>query len=455
MEILDAPPTYASALRWLGDVARVQHPRTREAPQLARIHKLLELAGNPQEQLRVIHLAGTSGKGSTATILSHVLRAVGARVGVSVSPHLLDVRERMQIDGMLASEEQFLEALRHIFPAIQQVASSPLGHPSYFEILTAMAYQLFSNEEVAYAIIETGMGGRFDSTNSVHRADKIAVLTRIGFDHIQLLGRTLTKIASEKVGIIQPMNAVFSVAQKPRVRACVASAAQQHESHLRWIEPKKNFRIHTLTQHGTYFDFIGSTHTFAELELNLIGAHQAENAAIALAVVEYLSARDRFDFDEQKIREALRAVPLHGRFERIRFHDHPLIFDVAHNPQKIKALLQTLQKLWPKQRFTFVLAFGPRANQREMLRLISPLAEHIVFPDFVVTTGPYAYRFIFPDTLIPILSELGYQGSVSRVLSIEDALSERSKTQNIPVIYTGYFHFISALYAEVALSQNS
>ena len=184
---------------------------------LDRVRHLLKLLGNPQEKIKIIHIAGTSGKGSTAYILSNLIRSQNFKVGLTVSPHLLDIRERIQINNTLIDKKIFTKNLNDIAEKVKEIDTKKYGQLTYFELLTVLAFYTFYKEEVDYAVVETGLGGLLDATNVVTSENKICVITKIGFDHTHILGKRLTDIALQKAGIIQKNNTVVVTWQRKEI----------------------------------------------------------------------------------------------------------------------------------------------------------------------------------------------------------------------------------------------
>lgn len=202
------------------------------AKGLERQERLLELLGNPQDKIKVIHIAGTTGKTSTVKIINDLLIGQGFKVGLTVSPHLIDIRERIQINNELISEEDFVKNLNAIMPAIKEVAKSKLEMPTYFEVMVALFYYSFGKAKVDYAVIETGMGGTNDGTNTIHSENKIAVITPIGLDHTKILGKTISEIAQKKAGIINKFNPVFSAPQNINAVKVLNERAKQKSTKI-------------------------------------------------------------------------------------------------------------------------------------------------------------------------------------------------------------------------------
>lgn len=436
--------TFEEAKRWLADFAVQQKSKNTNAPGLERIRALLEYLGNPQERLRIIHLAGTSGKGSTASAISFLLQSLGWRVGLHTSPHMFDVRERMQIDNEIVSEKRFIEVCNEILLVCNELNSSPVGLPTYFELLVAMSYLVFVRERVDVAVVETGMGGRFDATNTVEREDKISVITKIGLDHTAYLGTTLRQIVWEKAGIIGSHSRVFSAEQHATARAVINQVCRERKARLSYCNTQ-NVRQIRVGQRGTTFDFCGARHSMQKLTTNLIGTHQANNAGLALGVVEEFCLRHGKPFDEDHVRLAVRNVQIPARFEIQTRHGHPLILDVAHSPQKMRSLLATLEKLWPRVPVNFVVALGPSSDHSSILKLIGKKARKIILVDFFVQDGEYPFRFTDPAVLQKLLREQGFTSAFVVCDDPEGALDLAQDDSDSPVVITGYFHFVAAI----------
>ncbi len=442
-----------NAKQWLAHFALEQRGNLTRSPSLERIRALLDVLENPQKKLHIVHIAGTSGKGSTAQATASLLQALGWRVGLHISPHIFDVRERFQINGELISNEKLDQLLDKTLPALEKIAASPLSSPTYFELLVAMSYVLFAEEEVDVAVIETGMGGRFDATNVAKGNDKIAMITNIGLDHTAYLGKTLRRIAGEKAGIIHYGNQVFSAWQPPAVREVIEERCREQRAALEYVG-KETIRHIRVTPQGTIFDFHSKQHIFRDLKTNLIGAYQAKNIGLALFALEEVCAREHKPFDETRIRSALVSLHVPGRFEIRTMHGRPVILDVAHNPQKIRSLLHTLKKLWPNTPATFVLAFGNSADHTVMLQLITPHAAQIIFSDFLVQDSDYPFRFTDPDALQNIAIAGGYKNSTIIRDNPTGTIDAALKHGTGPIVITGYFHFVAAMERMMA-AQNS
>ena len=349
---------------------------------LKRAKYFMKLLGNPQNQIKVIHIAGTSGKGSTAYLASHLLQSQGFRVGLSISPHIFDIRERIQINNQLPSEKLLFKYFNQILPIVKKMETCRYGAPTYFEIIVGLAYYIFAQEKMDYAVIETGLGGRLDGTNTVDSKDKICLLTKIGLDHTEILGNTIAEITKEKVGIIGKQNIVISNWQSVTSNQIIIDRCKEKNANLYFIKPQKNYSLISSNKTATIFDFNFAKDNFKNIKLGLLGQHQVENCSLALACLSVLASRDKFAIDESKMRSALQKISIPGRMEIRKIGKTNLIIDGAHNPQKMTAFIASLKIIFPKQNFDFILAFRKGKDFRNILTEILPVADHIFLTDF-------------------------------------------------------------------------
>ena len=264
--------------------------------RLRRIEKMLDLIGHPEEQFKSIIVAGTNGKGSTSAILSSLLEAAGYKVGLLTSPHLLDYRERIRINKKVISKEDLVKLVRKLKPYSEKTGCT------FFEITTAIAYQYFAIQKIDYAVLEVGMGGRLDATNTA--TPEISIITNIDFDHTKSLGKTIKKIAKEKAGIIKPNGCLITSAEKEEAlnifrKICIRKKAKmfQVQEHIK----AKNIRI---DEKGTYFNVTG-IYRYKNLHLSLRGKYQIDNALTALMTLSKLNLESSIS-NEKIIREGLK-----------------------------------------------------------------------------------------------------------------------------------------------------
>lgn len=330
---------------------------------LRAISSVLSRLGHPQKSFKAVTISGTNGKGSTAAMIAAMLHKAGFCVGLYTSPHLIDVRERITVNGKKISRKDFDRTIACVRKKVVQ----PL---TYFEFITAVAFEYFKTRKVDIAVLEVGLGGRLDATNVCRPL--VSVITNIAFDHTAYLGRTLTSIAGEKAGIIKPHGLCITGAAQKKVLGLLREICLQRGASLYRLN--HDFRL-TRQKNGSLL-YEGVCGNVKNLTVSLQGEHQLANAALALAAVE-ICARKGFPVAETAIRAGLRDVRWEGRLEIL--HTNPLVLlDGAHNPAGIGALCRSL-----KEDFSFrhlILVFGVLADKdyRKMLQKIVPLSRVII-----------------------------------------------------------------------------
>lgn len=304
------------------------------APSLARIAALTELLGDPQRAYPVIQLTGTNGKGSTAAMIDALLRSVGLRTGRFTSPHLMDVTERIRIDGEPISHQRFDEVWTEIEPYVAIVDQRRLDGVAmtFFEVITGMAYAAFADAPVDVAIVEVGLGGTWDATNVADA--QVAVVTPIDLDHTHLLGDTVAKIATEKAGIIKPGSTAILAGQRPEAAKILLERAARVGARVQREGIEFGVLERVMGVGGQQLRLDSAEGPIDEIFLPAYGAHQAENAAVALAAAEAFTGLKGIDPDV--VREGFAAVEVPGRLEVVR-RSPPVILDAAHNPHGARA----------------------------------------------------------------------------------------------------------------------
>ncbi|HEC92033.1 MAG TPA: bifunctional folylpolyglutamate synthase/dihydrofolate synthase, partial [Candidatus Atribacteria bacterium] len=278
---------------------------------LNNISYLLFLLGNPHKYLNIIHISGTNGKGSTAAIISSILQANGFETGLYTSPHFVDFTERMKINSQNISQEKVCELLERIKPYIEEVSNTTgYNHPTFFEVITAMAFLYFYEEKVDFLVLEAGLGGRLDATNVCQPL--ISVITRIDYDHTDKLGSSLKEIAREKSGIIKPGKIVISSSQYVEAYKEIKKIANERNSPLFSIGKKINYQIKKTDITGSIFNLKGIYSEYKDLYVSLIGKHQVDNAATAIATMEALRIKG-LNIPTKAIRDGLGKVKWEGR----------------------------------------------------------------------------------------------------------------------------------------------
>lgn len=332
------------------------HQRQPQPYTLETMRRLLAQLGNPQDQLRVLHIAGTSGKTSTAYYAAALLQSAGATVGLTVSPHVDEVNERLQINLQPLPEADFCQALSRFLPL---VAASGL-EPSYFEVMVALAYWYFAEQHVDYAVVEVGLGGLLDGTNVIEREDKVCIITDIGLDHTEILGDTLPQIARQKAGIITPHNQVFMYDQGGGVTDVVAETCRRQAATLLLVE------------------------TGEPVAAAALPPFQQRNFGLARRAVEYVLERDSSHaLSLSQLQRAAR-ITIPARMERFTVGDKTVIVDGSHNSQKLGVLSDNIRASYPDVPVATLAAFVAGNDERwqgGLLPLLG-LSERLILTSF-------------------------------------------------------------------------
>lgn len=436
MEFLQGPlETYEDVRAFLDRCALrlrpASQPHLSPGERLERTKRFLESLGNPQERLKVIHVAGTTGKGSTSAYIETILRAHGFTTGLSVSPHAIDLRERWQLSGTFPDEEQIILWVQRVRDALLKMVADPIGLPIFFDLLLAIGWCLFADAGVDYAVIETGVGGRFDPSNAMIRKDKYCVITKIGFDHQVLLGNTLEEIAWQKIGIIQPgMSVVIGrqeLISQERLRELAVEAGAVE---IRCVSQDENALL-------------------MSDRLRLPVPYLAENAQTAHLVCKALAKRDGWSFDEVKTERTIQNCALPLRFERITWQGKTIIFDAAHNPQKMIGLVQALKRCYPEDQVAAVIALNPGTALKETIAPLVGSISRAACVDLIVGQGEYRFRFINQTEVARELRQLAHELSISEFTDLPAVLVWLKQVPEQIVAITGSFHFAALLRAHL------
>ncbi|TDB73834.1 folylpolyglutamate synthase/dihydrofolate synthase family protein [Micromonospora sp. KC721] len=387
---------------------------TRMVFELDRIESLLDLLGSPQRAYPAIHLTGTNGKTSTARMIDSLLRAFGLHTGRYTSPHLETVRERISLDGEPVSEERFVATYREVAPLaelVDQRSSEPL---TYFDLTTALAFATFADAPVDVAVVEVGLGGAEDATNVLQAG--VAVLTPIGLDHTEWLGDTLEDIALHKAGIIHQGATVICAAQddeaaRPILERCVEVGATVAREGSEFGVLRRAVAVG-----GQVLSIQGLGGVYEEVFVPLHGAHQAQNAAVALAAVEaFLGAGARRQLDVETVREGFAATSSPGRLEKVR-NAPTILLDGAHNPHGMTATVTALQEEFAFSKLVGVLAVLADKDATSLLELLEPVL------DSIVVTGNSSPRAMPADDLAELAREVFGPERVQVAEAMPDAI---------------------------------
>lgn len=367
--------TYPEALKYLEsfiDYEKLDSYDYKDAIKLERMKAFAGLLGDPQNGIRSIHVAGTKGKGSTAAFIYSILKKSGFKVGLYTSPHLVSFRERIRINDELISETELCGILEHIKSVLAKFKKEDL--PTFFEVYTALAYIYFKERKVDFAVYETGMGGRLDATNIIEPL--VSVITPISYEHTQKLGNTLSQIAAEKGGIIKNNSVCVSAPQEEEALGVIKDICNERNAKLVIVGRDILFEEVASSDRSQTINIFGMFGEYPLINLGLLGAHQAVNAAAAAGAIEGLRFRD-IVISPEYIRSGLEDAKWEGRFEKIS--DLPLtIVDGAQNKASAKALAAAVKKIYPSKRVVTVLGVSKDKDIKGILEEILPISDSLV-----------------------------------------------------------------------------
>ena len=405
--------TYRKALAWLYSLQRFGIKLGLEnirklLDELSRSGGFQAAVGDLEIALpwKVIHVAGTNGKGSVCAMIDSICRARGYRIGLFTSPHLITFRERIRLNGEMISEEAAANGLT----TIRNLVADWDPHPTFFEVTTALALKCFSEAEMDVAILETGIGGRLDATNAIQ--SDVSVITQIDFDHKEWLGNTLAEIASEKAGIIKPRIPVVAAAQRAEAEKVIRAQAADCEARLQFV-----------------------TRSYDGSPIALRGHYQKQNAAVAIAALRAA----KIDVDNSTIARGLAAVDWPARFQK---WDERTIIDGAHNPAAARVLAEAWREVFGDQKATVVLAILSDKDLRGICEALVPIADSVILPKI------RSERAVAPEELAKVVSNLTPPLPYSITASVGEAL-DLARAKPNPILITGSLHFAGEVLAHL------
>ncbi|HME82750.1 MAG TPA: folylpolyglutamate synthase/dihydrofolate synthase family protein [Candidatus Eremiobacteraceae bacterium] len=408
----------------------------RHPGRLDRMRALLDLLGNPERAFASVHVGGTAGKGSTASMIASVLTAAGFKVGLHTKPHLRSVTERARIDNAPIDEARFADVMESMLPAFDEMERGPWGAPSYFEILVALAFRFFALEHVDIAVVEVGIGGTLDGTNVL--SPLVSALTNVSLDHTDVLGDTVEAIARDKAGIIKASTPVVTAADHPDALRIIRDAAERMHSPLRRVQELAAIESRPGEIAYSQSFSITTPQQRYDITMPLMGEFQLLNAATAVLALEDLQRR--FPVTPADVAAGLADLALPGRMEF--YPSRPsLLFDVAHNREKASALAGALLRHFPDRRFVFVVAISESKDASAMIEAWSQLPAQFIFTTFDVSHRSAAQ----PHNLSNIAA---LAGSTARAVEEPvEALSvaRRIAGSNDLVVITGSTFLVGAL----------
>lgn len=376
--------------------------------KLERVRLLHEHVGNPQNDLKILHITGTSGKTSTAYYARALLESTRATVGLTVSPHIKTTCERIQIHGAPISESLFVDYFNEFYPLVADFQP----RPTYFELMTAFSYWVFKRENVEYAVIEVGLGGKYDATNVAAREDKVCIINSIGYDHTEILGDSLAAIAGEKAGIIKEKNVVFTVPQEEEARVVLEAEAEKRHARLSVIHPVLDHQ-------------------------SPIPLFQQQNFQLALAAVRYVAERDGSQLPDN-VESIGEQVSVPGRYESYTVNGKTIVLDGAHNPQKLEALIEVLTERHLQPAVVVAgLSEAPPKKVLECVRLLSDFSVKTLYTTFSVQRDVTRY-----SVRLEMFSELKREQD-ELIEKPEDALRSALQGGQNVIVVTGSLYLVS------------
>jgi len=402
---------------------------------LNRMKKLLSLVGNPHEKIATAHIAGTKGKGSTATMLAKMLEANHYNVGLYTSPHVVDLHERITVNSEMISEQEMLGLMNRLYSPMEKVSKTdPL---TFFEILTTLAFMHFVDKKIDIAVIEAGLGGRLDSTNVIK--PKVVGITSLSIDHQNLLGDTITSIAKEKAGVFKRGVPAITVQQEPAAMRVLKSEAATAKTPLSITGDDIDFsyRFETSREHGPHTRICLTTQTskFEHLRVPLHGKHQAINCGLALAMLDKLRASG-YKIDNEEATKGLHSVSLIGRMEMI-CDDPRIMIDAAHNAASIKTLMHAIGQNIPYDSMVVIFGCNNDKDVKGMLEKLQYGADKVIF------TRSNSAKAMFPDDLADMYTEMcGKMCQVAINLGEALRLAKSAVGREDLICITGSFYLI-------------
>jgi dihydrofolate synthase/folylpolyglutamate synthase len=431
--------TYDDAIKYLyAKTNYEQEKRLRynvDTFNLKRMEQLLSLVGNPHNKIDTVHIAGTKGKGSTATMLANMLEANGYKIGLYTSPHVVDLHERIMVNSEMITRSAMLGLLNRVYKAVEKVSKT--SNPTFFEIMTAIAFMHFVDTKVDLSVIETGLGGRLDSTNVIK--PKVVGITNLSFDHQRQLGTTIEQIAKEKAGIFKAGVPIVTVQQDPnamRILRAEAAAVKAPFS-VTGVDIDFSHRFETSTEHGPHNRVCLTTPTskFEHFRVPLHGIHQAINCGLALAMLDKLKSAG-YTIDTDKTMNGLSKVRLPGRMEMI-CEDPRVLIDAAHNAASIRALMHAIGQSIPYDSMIVIFGCNEDKDVKGMLQELQFGADKVIF------TRSNSIRAMSPEVLVTEYAEIsGKMCQSASSLGEALALAKNAVGKEDLICITGSFYLI-------------
>ncbi|MCF6138113.1 bifunctional folylpolyglutamate synthase/dihydrofolate synthase [Pseudalkalibacillus berkeleyi] len=422
--------TYEETLHWIHELLAFGMK-----PGLSRMEKMLEELGNPEKELTSVHIAGTNGKGSTLTYMRCVLQEAGYTVGTFTSPYIEQFNERISMNGVPIPDQELVAVANEVRPIVEKVAATEFGTPTEFEVVTVLSMVYFARHQNPDIIIfETGLGGRFDSTNVIQPI--LTAITTIGYDHTAILGETLAEIAFEKSGIMKKNIPMVTGVEQEEALQVIEEQASVKNVELTKLDQACSIFNHMALEQGEQFTLQTTRHLYESLQLKMSGEHQVKNASLAVLLIEKLIEHNEFRISQNDISNGLKQASWPGRFETMS--ENPLIIvDGAHNKEGIESLKATLKSHYPNKNKRLIFSALKDKPIEEMLSTLYDTIDHITFTSFRFHRASSAESLYDVCTFKKKDLEENFEKAIR--------LEREKMDENTVLVITGSLYFISTV----------
>ncbi|MFC1668360.1 bifunctional folylpolyglutamate synthase/dihydrofolate synthase [Chlamydiota bacterium] len=410
---------------------------------LERIKALLRSLGNPHKQLHFIHIAGTNGKGSVATSITHILAEAGIKTGLYTSPHLISIRERIKINNTSISRCAFLHVAQEVLGVIAKKHKE--DEFTFFEVITAIAFCFFFQKKVSWVVLETGLGGRLDATNVVSSA--IQIITSIEKEHTEYLGKSITQIACEKAGIIKKKGIVLTAA-RGRAGSVIKQVANRMDARLYCYPYNMSYVIKKRTQTGQSLDCKGPGFTIKDLFLSMVPSCQAVNCLLAITAIRILS-RYGISISEEIIKKGMATISFPGRWSEISWRDLQFIVDGAHTPRAVISFVKTFQEQYPHKKTTIIFGICHDKNVGKIINELLPITQKVM----VVALNTARSRNV--EDLVTSWAKVFPQEDIFTISSLHEFLLEKNTLladELQPIVVIGSLFLAGEFFKEIGMT---
>ncbi|WP_316274227.1 bifunctional folylpolyglutamate synthase/dihydrofolate synthase [Bacillus halotolerans] len=402
-------------------------------PGLDRMKQLMARLDHPEKNIRALHVAGTNGKGSTVAFIRSMLQEAGYTVGTFTSPYIITFNERISVNGTPITDEEWVTLVNQVKPIVEELDQTEHGQPTEFEIMTACAFLYFAAyHQVDFVIFETGLGGRYDSTNVVEPL--LTVITSIGHDHMNILGNTIEEIAGEKAGIIKEGIPIVTAVTQPEALQVIRHEAERKSAPFQSLHDTSRIYNEKALPAGEQFSLKTGETCYEDIRTSLIGTHQRQNAALSILAAEWLNRENIAELSDAALRSGLIKAAWPGRLELVQEHP-PVYLDGAHNEEGIDKLTETMKQHFPDSDICVVFSALKDKPYHDMIKKLETIAHSIHFASFDFPRASLA-KDLYDASEI---SSKSWNEDPEHVIK----LIESKKGSNDIVLITGSLYFIS------------